>query len=501
MGQLTVNENKVAVQLRRGVENAERDSKLIQAMIDASSSGIVILDEDRTVVFANRSWRQFATRTGSLSGTHGVGRKYPDLLLGMASTSHEGTSALKNGLDRVIEREEIEFQMKYRCNAVTDPLWISMHAAAFAHPTSSSVRLILVTHDDVSAAECVSNELRKDELLLRRLLKTTNILPWERNSENTRFTYVGEQASDLLGFSSDEWKREGFWAARIHPADRERVIAEYSGFSRSRDHFKTQYRMITKEGRVVWIEDLVDIVRAWSKSPMMHGFMTDVTERKQAEFILADLSGRLINAQEEERKRIARELHDDFNQRIALIAIELEQVAQGPVDAALISTRLNGLKRRVSEISNDIHRMSYELHPSKLDHLGLASALNSFCNDVTRSRGIKVHLQRGTIPAVLPRDITLCIFRVAQEALQNAAKHSGADLITVTLNSSEDRLEVNISDKGKGFDPSREQIAKGLGLTSMQERVRHVGGEFWISSSRSRGTVVHASVPINRERS
>ena len=255
--------------------------------------------------------------------------------------------------------------------------------------------------------------------------------------------------------------------------------------------------MITEDGRVIWIEDLVDVVREWGRRPTMHGFMTNISDRKQTEHALADVTRRLIDAQEEERKRIARELHDDLNQRVALISIELEQAAQmcGRNPSSL-SGRLTSLQQKVSEISNEIHRMSYELHPSKLEHLGLVPAVRSFCSELARSRGVNIEFHSGKVPETLDRDITLCVFRTAQEALQNASKHSGADTVVVNLNASERQLELSIADQGRGFSPTQEKMTEGLGLTSMQERVRHVGGSFNVISAPNRGTTVHVTIPI-----
>jgi len=387
--------------------------------------------------------------------------------------------------------------MRYRCTAVAGPTWISIHASSFARSEYHTGRLILISHDDVSASELVSAEVKKDELRLRRLLETTNIVPWERSAGDSGFTYVGEQGLDLLGFSIDQWKQADFWASRIHADDRSRIVALYSNISPFTDHFKCEYRMITEDGRVIWIEDLVDVVREWGRRPTMHGFMTNISERKKAESLMTDLSSRLINAQEEERKRIARELHDDLNQRVALISIELEQVAQMCAkEPSSLSTRLFSLKQKVSEISNEIHRMSYELHPSKLEHLGLVPALRSFCGELSRSRGIKIEFRCGKVPETLNRDITLCVFRTAQEALQNASKHSGAGEVVVTLNASEKLLELSIADQGRGFSPTQEKMTEGLGLTSMQERVRHVGGSFSVISAPARGTTVQVTIPI-----
>lgn len=482
--------------LRRVAETPERDSKLIQALIDAAGSSIVILDEQRTIVFANRAWRQFAALGGSQAGDHGLGKKYPEVFKGNAAASCEDARAMTAGLERVIASEESEFQMKYRCTAFAPPLWFLMRTSQFRIPGPDGSRLIMVSHDDVSEAEFMSSDLRPDEQSLARLLKTSNIVPWEAPIGHNQFTYVGEQAVDILGYTREQWKDEGFWLRHLHPADRARVVGEYSRLSTSSEHFKCEYRMIAKGGRVVWVEDIVDVVRPFGKPPMMHGFTMDITERKETERALAELSGRLITAQEEERKRIARELHDDLNQRIALISIELAQLSEnGAGDSNEVRTRLSQIQRKVVEISTTIHRMSYELHPSKLDHLGLAAAINSFCSELAQSRGITIHFEPETVPRVISRDAMLCVFRVVQEALQNAAKYSGADEIHVTLTGSDSLVECCVNDDGEGFVTTSDKMTKGLGITSMQERVRLVRGEFSITSAPGRGTRVKVTVP------
>lgn len=498
MSEATLIRNEIGKSLRRVVEKTERESRLVQAVIDASASYIVIVDETRHVVFANRAWRQFSTRMGSPAGDYGLGKIYPEMSSGIAAACPKVTSTLRKGIQQIIDGEEIEFRSRYRCTAISEPLWISVHVAAFANSSSQGGRLILISHDDTTAEEFAVVEMRKDEQRLRRLVETTDIVPWERGSGDSKFTYVGQTAVKLLGYSIEEWKKDSFWADHIHPEDRTRVVAEYTDISPLKEHFKSEYRMIAEDGGVVWIEDHVDVVREWSKPPAMHGFITNISERKHAESISVQLSRRLINAQEEERKRIARELHDDLNQRVALISIELEQVAQsGNANPSYLSNRIRSLKQKVSEISNEIHRMSYELHPSKLDHLGLVPALRSFCSELERSRGIKIHFRYEAVPEGLHRDITLCVFRTAQEALQNASKHSGASEVTVTLRGCNRQLELTIADEGCGFLMTEERMTKGLGLTSMQERVRYVGGSFKVTSERWRGTSVHVTVPLS----
>ena len=242
---------------------------------------------------------------------------------------------------------------------------------------------------------------------------------------------------------------------------------------------------------------MVSVIRHNGRPKLLRGFMIDLTDRKATEDQLRHLSGRLITAQEEERKRLARELHDDLNQRIALMSIELEQLGQIASNVGGgFNTRLEKLQRRAQEISTDIHRMSYELHPSKLDHLGLVPALRSFCRELSISRGLHVDFTYDGFPADLSPEKTLCIFRVAQEALQNAAKHSGALRVNIHLAKTAVSIELEVSDSGCGFEINSKEATGGLGFTSIRERVRAVEGRIQISSSPGKGTRISVSIPL-----
>ena len=268
---------------------------------------------------------------------------------------------------------------------------------------------------------------------------------WESDLERRFFKRVGKQAEEMLGFPSAKWFEPNFWNDHLHPDDRERVTSVAQ--ADDDDWHELEYRMIAKDGNVVWIRDLVSL-RPEHVRPTLSGLMIDVTERKETEERLRHLSDRLITAQEEERRHLARELHDDLNQRITLISIELEQIVQKiPHRMADIRTRMQILQQRSEEISTEIHRMSYQLHPSKLDYLGLASALGGFCKEIGDGRNLKVSFQNEGIPVSLPKNITLCLFRVAQEALQNAAKYSGATEIDVILRNTDGGIKLIVADR------------------------------------------------------
>ncbi|HEU0253867.1 MAG TPA: sensor histidine kinase, partial [Pyrinomonadaceae bacterium] len=228
-------------------------------------------------------------------------------------------------------------------------------------------------------------------------------------------------------------------------------------------------------------------------------FMIDITDRKRAEEALKDLGGRLITAQEEERSRIARELHDDLNQRMALLSIELEQIQQEVGKPAILRRRVHALQMQAQEIAADIHRLSYKLHPSKLDHLGLGAAVTSLCEELSKAGKLNVDLRLKGFPADLPRDLTLSVFRVVQESLRNSVKHSGAQAAQVVLEKSNRAVRLSVSDNGCGFDEKSASLSQGLGFISMRERIRFVGGEMHVYSQPERGTRIEVSVPLPRD--
>ena len=332
---------------------------------------------------------------------------------------------------------------------------------------------------------------------LQRLLEMTNILPWEANAETWRFTFIGEQATRLMGYPTAEWYGPDFWESHIHPDDRKQTISLCLNNSEMLDNYEFEYRMIALDGRVVWIHDLVNVARENGKAIKLSGFMIDITERKQNEEMLRDLSGRLIKAQEEERSRVARELHDDLNQRMALLSIGLEQLGQKIPDGQEdVRKRVQDLWAITQEISSEIHRLSYQLHPIKLDHLGLASAIKSFCDELRERHGMQIEFSQRGFPATLQRDLTLCVFRIAQESLRNVIRHSGVNAARVIVVKNDDTVQLTISDFGCGFDTNSDVSRRGLGFISMRERLRLVGGEISIYSEPQCGTQIEVSVPL-----
>jgi signal transduction histidine kinase len=221
----------------------------------------------------------------------------------------------------------------------------------------------------------------------------------------------------------------------------------------------------------------------------------DIAERKKAEEALMDISSRMITAQEEERSRIARELHDDFSQRLGMLAIDLERTALIiPDDPRKAVQQMHELWKRTSTVGGDINKLSHALHSSVLDFLGLSEGIKSLCDDVAEQQGMHISFSTHDVPRNVPSATSLCLFRIAQEGLRNVRKHSGIDRASVQLTAQDHTIEMIIADEGVGFNPEGPATKRGLGLRSMQERLRIVGGTVEVQSKPGNGTrlVVHA---------
>jgi signal transduction histidine kinase len=203
----------------------------------------------------------------------------------------------------------------------------------------------------------------------------------------------------------------------------------------------------------------------------------------------------LIAAQEQEKQRIARELHDDVGQRLALLRIGLDLTDQNiPLERSAEHAEIRSLLTQLDDLAIDVHNMSHHLHSSKLHHLGLRAALKEVCQQLVDQHRVAIHLTADQLPAPLPEQVSLCFYRVAQEALMNAVKHSGTSHVDVSLECKGQLLHMCIRDYGIGFDfPVR---GRGLGLVTMHERLRMVGGVLRFHSVAGVGTEVEAEVNI-----
>jgi len=337
--------------------------------------------------------------------------------------------------------------------------------------------------------------LTESEERLRLAAQAGKMYACEWDARRDRIVRSAE-CIDILG-SSANLDNETFdrMLARIHIEDRERFANTVKALSRAHPSCQLSYRIVRPEGGTIWLEERAQALFD-SKGAMLRlvGMVADVSTRKEAERALSDLSGRFVAALEQDRTRVATELHDDVSQRLALVAVKLKSLGQNvPKTNAEIAVALHNLWQTVSEISSETHYLSRQLHPSTLG-LGLGSALRAFCESVQRQHGLKVMLTCQRVPDTVPGDDALCVYRVAQEAISNIVKHSQAREARLELTGTSDHLELLVRDDGKGFEYDTEREL-GLGLLSMRERLRLVGGTLRIQTGSS-GTAILARVPL-----
>jgi signal transduction histidine kinase len=220
-------------------------------------------------------------------------------------------------------------------------------------------------------------------------------------------------------------------------------------------------------------------------------------ERERHMNALSQVSRRLIEAHEEERLRIARELHDDFNQRVTMASMDLECLERSLSGSESQAQIAGAIREQIRELGNDIHALSHRLHSSRLQHLGLVAACNGFCREISERNGVEIEFHSENVPTGVPDEIALCLFRVLQEALQNAVKHSGVRKFVISLRCTDDEIELSVRDSGTGFDPVLAINGRGLGLTSMKERLGLVDGRFALDSRPGHGTAIRAMVSLS----
>jgi len=333
---------------------------------------------------------------------------------------------------------------------------------------------------------------RETEERFRRLANTLPVGVWMSGVDGSR-TYVNHTWLEMTGRSIERELGMG-WLEAVHADDRERCMSAYRRAVAAREPFSMEYRIRRRDGLHRWLLD--NGVPNYDSGATFLGYLggaVDFTDQRQAEHALRHLGGKLIAAQEHERRRIARDLHDSVSQRIALASIHVDQLRHLLPEAGHASEVAARLREDCDNVAREVHTLSHRLHSAKLDALGLVAAVASHCREVSE-QGVLVHFSEAGVPDV-PRDVALCLFRIVQEALANVVKHSGATAARVTMSCAGDLVLLRIEDDGRGFAAG--QPAEGLGLVSMRERVRLVAGELTVRSAPGQGTAIEARVPMS----
>ncbi len=393
--------------------------------------------------------------------------------------------------------ENPNYRIEYRLlHPNGNVIWLEANGRVFFDGKGRRLRIIGLVAD-VTERKQAEVALRETELRFRLVADTAPVLIWMSGPDKL-CNYFNQPWLEFTGRPLEMELGNG-WAEGVHPEDLEMCLDTYTKAYDRHEPFRIEYRLRRHDGEHRWLFD--QGVPRFNFDGSFAGYIgscIDITDLKRAEEALSTVSRRLIEAQEEERTRIARELHDDISQRIALQAMNLESLKKAlPASATELERGIGEVQDQISDLASAIHGLSHRLHSSKLDNLGLEVAAAGFCKEVSERQGVEIDFNCENVPKRLSQEISLCLFRVMQEALQNAIKHSGSRHFDVSLRGGLNEIQLTVLDSGIGFDPKKSMNGRGLGLTSMKERLKLVDGKLSVKSQPLVGSTVDARVPLN----
>ena len=478
-----ITERKLAEQRLREYEKA----------VECAEDMIGVIDQDYRFVLANRRYLKLR----NLTREQVVGRLIPEVL-----TREEFETVVKPRLDECFRGKVVSYEARFSYPEIGErDLLLSYYpiegargridrAACILHDITDRKRAEEAMREMNCALEGKNALLQAREELLRVFVKNVPVAV-AMLDRDMRYLQVSDRwcsdnsvkASEILGRSlyDDGPEMPECWR------EANRRALEGETLRSEEDPWEC-------EGRTRWCRWEV---RPWKNADGSVGgilvFAEDVTKRKQMEEELSGMSRKLIDSQEQERARIGRELHDDINQRLAMVSVEVQRLQGTPSE---LPHRTEQIRKELHQISDDVQALSHDLHSSKMEYLGAVAGMKSWCKEFAGRHNFDVDF-KADVPGTLPTELGVSLFRILQEALQNIVKHSGVKRVDIDLRMSSGEIRLDIRDAGKGFDVDAALQGKGLGLISMRERVRLVRGAIAIDSNPREGTRISIRVPID----
>jgi PAS domain S-box-containing protein len=463
----------------------ENEARL-RAILNTASEAIITINEQGLIDSANLG----AERIFGYSAAELAGSNVSLIMPSPFSRQHDRHLAayLKGGSSRVLGRS-VE-SLGQRKDGSVFPIELTVSELKL-----DDRRLFTGFVRDISVRKQAEEALRQSERRFRIIADSAPVLIW-MTGEDHACTFVNRPWLAFTGRQRDA-EIVPAWPVDIHPDDRQEFLSRFHEAADTRQPFVAHFRLRRHDGAYRWL--VTSGVAYFDARGQFGGYVgscTDITEQKEAEKAARDLSGLLIKSQEEHRARLARELHDDITQRLARLSIDVGRFTQRVSLQKPEDELIRGVGEGLVRLCQDVHALSYELHPSVLIDLGLEAALRSECEQVARRQSIDAELTVRDLPPAIPREIAVGLFRIAQEGLRNAIRHGRASRVEISLAGVDFGLSLVVHDNGIGFDISRRRNAPSLGLSSMRERARLLSGDLDIESEPGQGTTIVTWIPL-----
>ena len=471
------------------------------AVLHCVAAHIAVLGTDGTILFTNEAWDRFARENGnpSLASVAG-GANYLGVCARAVLDGAAGAQACLSGIKDVLERKADWFSIQYPCHSAAEKRWFNVEVTPMDGPAGAAA---VVSHVDVTRDKVadIDEALRRHQQEIKVLLDNVPDLVVRMDREG-RYAYVNVTAARMIGLAQPELL--GRTPRQLGLPD---ILCE---------HWVTTFRQIVDSGGTriaeihypfqpgtTWEERAVAEFAVDGSVQSMLIIARDITDRKNMEKAtrahaaeIRALVARLLIAEEDERRRIARDLHDNLLQQLALIAIETDGLIADVALPEAARRRLRAIRARAVQVSDETRTLSYKLHPAILDSMGLEVALKDLRDEFAAKHSIAVKFNHPRKTLEMPKDVASCLYRVAQESLSNVARHAHARNVTLKLLHLEHELHLSVEDDGVGFDPRAARGKGHLGLLSMEERVSLIGGRISLEAMPGGGTRVAVSVAL-----
>jgi PAS domain S-box-containing protein len=387
------------------------------------------------------------------------------------------------------------------------PAYCSNNAKLVRDEQGNPVKIIGAVRN-IQKRKQIEKALRDSEVKFRTLVEQIQAITYTAALDDKSTTlYISPQIESLLGFSRREWKKDpDIWSKQIHSEDRDRVLNELKLCHERNEPFISEYRLLSRQGKIVWCRDEAVIVMDENDSPSyLQGVMFDITDQKQTEKQIHMLSHELMKAHESERQKISRELHDRIGQDLSSIKIGFDILYDSQIEMPKdIRQNISEFSKTLDRIIKSVRDLSYDLRPPALDQFGLVQVVDLYCEDFSKKTGLNIDFTTAGLNGLtLNYDIKINLYRIVQEGLNNIWKHANAESVTLRLLASFPNIILRIVDDGQGFDvKSRRESAlneRRMGLRGMEERVNLLQGKMKCQSHPGKGTDLCIEVPYAEE--